>query len=182
MRSTLYVSVVLLLLGGCASTPKVDYFTLAMDPSGQARPAHNLVVERFRTTEALGRDQILIQTSATEIEYYASDQWAGSLGELVQQKLAVEFGPPIEDRKALVVSGTILACEQVDLPNGAEARLKLRVVVRDAEKKRYEEPLLSKTYSATRQVSRPSADAVVVALSRCIEQVAAEIAGDVSGL
>ena len=182
MRSKLYISVAGCLLAACASAPKIDYYTLAMEPSGQIRTTVNLVVERLRTTEALGRSQILISTSPTRIEYYATDRWAGSVTELVQQKLAVEFGPPVEGRKTLRVSGTVLACEQVDVGGGAEGRVKIAVEVRDPAGARFEQPLLEKTYEVSRSASRPSPAAVVEALSRCVEEIAAKITTDVSSL
>jgi uncharacterized lipoprotein YmbA len=171
-----------MVLAGCASAPRVDYFTLAAEPSGRAGSDVNLVVERFKTTEALSRSQILIHSAPTRIEYYATDQWAGGLGELVQQKLALEFGPAVAGRRTLQVSGTVLACEQVDVAGGAEARVKLHVMIRDPESKRYEDPLLEKTYTADRPASPSTADGVVLSLSRCVEQIAAEIAADAAAL
>jgi uncharacterized lipoprotein YmbA len=182
MRSKLLLTVAICLTCACASTPKINYYTFSVEPSGQSRPEVNLAVERLQTTEALSRSQILIRTSATEIEYYASDQWAGNLGELVQQKLVVEFGEPVEGRRALRLSGVVLACEQVDLPGGAAARMKLRLVMRDTASKRYQMPLFEKTYTAQQAASRPSAAEVVVALSRCLEDIAAEVANDVAKL
>jgi ABC-type uncharacterized transport system auxiliary subunit len=168
----------LIVFCGCVSAPKVNYYTLAMETSGRTQTDHNLVVERFRTTEALGRNQILIYTSPTEIEYYAADQWAGGVGELVRQKLSEEFGPHVEGRKSLVVSGTVLAFEQVDQPSGTAARIKLQVVVRDADAKRYEKPVMEKTYAITRDATGPKPSAVVQTLSKCVEEIAAQIAED----
>jgi ABC-type uncharacterized transport system auxiliary subunit len=176
------VLLILCVLCGCASAPKIDYYTLGMESSGRADVSVNLSVERFRTTEALGRSQIMVLMSPTRVEYYATDQWAGSLGELVQQKLAAEFGPPADGRKTLVVSGTVLACEQTDEPSGAEARVKLEVVVRDAGIPRYQPPLFKKTYSSSRPVSGSNPGSLVEQLSRCVEDIAAEIATDVSSL
>ena len=174
------VLTVLCVLCGCASAPKIDYYTLGMESSGRAEPSVNLSVERFRTTEALGRSQIMVLMSATRIEYYATDQWAGSLGELVQQKLAAEFGAPVDGRKTLALAGTVLSCEQVDHSSGAEARVKLEITVRDAEEPRYHPPLLEKSYASSRSVSGSNPGALVEQLSRCIEDIAAEIARDVS--
>ena len=180
MRLMAVLSTVLCVLSACASTPKIDYYTLGMGSSGQAQSQMNLDVERLRTTEALARSQIMIRVSATRIEYYAADQWAGSLGEEIQRKLAAEFGPPVADRKSLTVSGTVLACEQVDVARGAEAWMKLGIVIRDPEKPRYETPLLEKDYEARLSVPESNAAAVVKGLSQCAEQIAAEIAADVS--
>jgi uncharacterized lipoprotein YmbA len=176
------MSVALCALCACASAPKIDYYTLGMESSGRVDPAVNLSVERLRTTEALGRSQIMVLASPTRIDYYATDQWAGSIGEMVQQKLAAEFGPPIDGRRTLVVSGKVLACEQVDRPGGVEARVKLEIVVRDADVPRYQPALLEKSYAANRAVAGSSLGLVVEGLSRCVEDIAAEIAADVSNL
>ncbi len=180
MRLMAVLSTVLCVLSACASAPKIDYYTLGMEASGQARPQANLVVERLQTTEALGRSQIMIQVSATRVEYYATDQWVSGLGGEIQRKLAAEFGPPVAGRKSLTVSGTVLACEQVDVADGAEAWMKLGIVIRDPEKPRYEAPLLEKNYEARLRVPKSNAAAVVNGLSRCAEQIAAEISTEAS--
>jgi len=180
MRLTPVLSIVLCVLSGCASAPKIDYYTLGMESSGRARPQANLVVERLRTSEALARSQIMIQVSATRVEYYATDQWAADVGEQIQRKLAAEFGPPVAGRKNLTVLGTVLACEQVDIAGGAEAWMKLAIVIRDPAQARYETPLLEKTYEARLSVPEASAASVVQGLSKCAEQIATKIANDVS--
>jgi uncharacterized lipoprotein YmbA len=180
MRLRRSIFAVLVLTCACASAPKINYYSLGVESSGEVQPAVNLKVERLRTTEALGRSQIMIRASATRIEYYAVDQWAGGLGELVQQKLAAEFGPPVEGRKTLKVSGLVVACEQVDGPGGIEARVQLDIVIREASEARYLPPLLERSYQASRGVARPSADAVADALSACVQQIATDIAADVS--
>lgn len=178
MRQKLQLIAFLCWLTACASAPKISYYTLAMDPSGDVEPSVNLVVEQVRTTDALSRNQIMIQASPTKIEYYATDQWAGGLGELVRQKLTAEFGQPVEGRRTLLVAATVLSCEQVDVVGGAEARMRLSVTIRDPSRKLYREPLLEKTYAATRPVASSSAGAVVEGLSLCAEQIAEEIAVD----
>ena len=182
MRLMAVLSTVLCVLSACASAPEIDYYTLGMESSGQARPKANLVVERLQTTEALGRSQIMIRTSATRVEYYATDQWVSGLGGETQRKLAAEFGPAVAGRKSLTVSGTVLACEQVDVAGGAEAWMKLGIVIRDPEKPRYEAPLLEKDYEVRLNVPESNAAAVVKGLSQCAEKIAAEIAADVSSL
>jgi ABC-type uncharacterized transport system auxiliary subunit len=167
---------------GCASAPKIDYYTLGMESSGRAEPTVNLSVERFRSTEALSRSQIMVLETPTRVDYYATDHWAGSIGELVQRKLAAEFGPPVEGRKTLIVSGTVVACEQVEGSGGSTARVELEVVVRDSDLPRYRPPLLEQSYSVSRSVSNANPGSVVEQLSRCVEEIAAAIASDVSSL
>jgi uncharacterized lipoprotein YmbA len=182
MKLNLRVFPVMLLLTACASAPKISFYTLAMDRSGTVNPTVNLKVEAVRTTDALSSNRIMIQTSPTRIEYYATDQWAGGLAELVRQKLTSEFGEPTEGRRTLVVAATVLSCEQVDTGGGAEARMKLSVAIRDPEHKRYQPPLLEKTYAASRPASQATAGAVVQALTVCAEEIAREIAADASNL
>lgn len=182
MRAKVYPVVLLCALCACASAPKIDYYTLGAEPSGDVTAKVNIVVERFQTTEALGRSQILVAPSETRVEYYASDRWAGGVGEIVQQKLAAEFGPPVEGRTTVRLSGTVLACEQVDTAGGAEGRLKIFVKLRDPEEKRYRAALLEKTYEASCPAMASNADAVVIALARCAERIAGEIAADANAL
>jgi ABC-type uncharacterized transport system auxiliary subunit len=180
MRPTSILTVAMCTLCACASAPRIEYYTLGMESSGRVDPTVNLSVERFRTTEALGRSQIMILASPTRVEYYATDQWAGSVGELIQRKLAAEFGAPVDGRRTLIVSGNVLACELLEGAGAAEARVKLDVVVRDSEVPRYQPPLLEKSYTASRQVAGSNPGSVVQELSRCVEEIAAEIAADVA--
>ncbi len=178
MRPRLPLIVMLCWVTACASAPKISYYTLSMIPSGTVAASVNLAVEQVRTSDALSRSRIMIQASPTEIEYYATDHWAGGLAELVRQKLTAEFGQPVEGRPTLVVTANVLSCEQVDAAAGVEARMKLSVTFRDPSQKRYQGALLEKSYEATRPAARASAGAVVEALSLCAEQIAGEIAAD----
>ncbi len=171
-----------LVFAGCSSSPPMDYYTLSMEPSGGAEPGFNVTVERLLTTEPLARQQILIAASSTRIEYYARANWAASVGELVQRKLQAELGRPREGRPGYVLSGTVTAAEQVDVPGGAEARLEIQAVIREAGSMRYQEPRLVQTFAATQPAAAARPGAVVEALSVCAERVAADIADAVSGL
>jgi uncharacterized lipoprotein YmbA len=167
------------ILAACASAPVIHYYTFDMAPSGRSPAAVALRVRGFQTTEALGRRQILIQTSPTEIEYYATDQWAGDVGELVAQKLAAELGPAAPDAPVLAVTGTVVDCGQVDRPGGgAAARLTLEATVRDPTHPRSQPPLLVKTYTCERPAEQATPTAVARALSRCVEAIAAELVSD----
>ena len=182
MRTTAIVAVLVLVLGACVSSPDLDFYTLDMTPSGRAEPAVNLDVERFTVTGMLARDPIVVQHSETGIDFYATDRWAAGLGELVERKLQAELSGSREGRRTLVVGGEVIACQQVDVPGGAEARLALAVTIREAGAPRRGQPLLAKTYSSTRPAETASAGAVVRALSRAAEDIAAAIASDASAL
>lgn len=172
---------VVALAAGCATAPEPRYYTLDMHPSGGVSAAFDVQIDRLRESEPVARKNIMIQRSATEIEYYALDQWAASPGELVAQKLDAEFGEPRADADALSVTGTILDFGQVDTSGGADALVRLKLEFRKSGDSRYDAALFEKTYEArvASEAAKPSA--VVVALSRCLEQIASAMAEDLKG-
>lgn len=182
MRIRLIGIAAVLMMSACVSAPKIDYFTLGMESSGKADAGVNLRVERFRLTQALDRSEIMISTSPTRVDYYAEDHWAGDLGEIVQRKLAAEFSGSATQEHDLIVSGTVLSCEQVDRRGSSHARMSLDVSVRDAQRKRYQEPLLRKTYSAQRALLASEPAEIVEALAECLEEIAAAIAADAASV
>lgn len=181
MKKTLILGMLVLLIS-CASGPKLNYYTLDMTASDATDGTVNLVVDRFTVSEKLDRHQIVIQQSPTRVSYYATDRWASSVGEMVEHKLTAEFGPASADRKSLIVEGNIVAFEQVDTTAGLVARVGLEITIRDGDSKRYETPLLKKSYEAEKSVPDNSVDAMVQALSRAVEEIAAQIAEDAAGL
>lgn len=172
----------LVLLISCASAPNLDYYTLDMTASDTSDGTVNLVVDHFRVAEKLDRHQIVIQQSPTRISYYATERWASSVGEMVEHKLAAEFGPVDADQRSLIVEGNVVAFEQIDSSSGPMARVGFEITIRDGESKRYETPLLEKSYEAEEPTSDNNVDAVVQALSRAVEEIAAQIAEDAAGL
>lgn len=182
MNSKLTSIVGAVLLTACVSAPEIDYYTLDARPSGSTAATVNLEVGPMVAIEALAGRRIYIQSSPTRVDFYATDRWAASVGELVQQKLAVELGDSVPGRRTLALSGTVLDFGQVDAPGGPTALVRLAVEIRDAEDKRYHQPLLAKTYTASAPAAGVGADAVVTSLSRCVEQIAAEIASDAASL
>jgi len=172
----------LVVLVSCASAPNLDYYTLDMTASKASGRTVNLVVDRFSASEMLDRHQIVIQKSPTRVSYYADDRWASSIGEMVEQKLAAEFGPADGTQRSLIVAGKIVAFEQIDTAEGPVARVGFEITIRDGDQKRYEKPLLEKSYQAERAATANSVDAVVQALSRAVEEIAAEITVDAAGL
>ena len=166
---------VILVLAACASSPKLNYYTLSAESSGNSQPAVTLDVQRFQTTEALSRSGILIAASPTRVEYYATDHWVSSVGELVQQKFQAEFGPHVAGRPTYELSGKVTAFEQVDRGGVTETRMAVDVVIRDPSKKRFEAPLLEQSFNATETAAAGNADAVAQSLSKSAEKIAAEI-------
>jgi ABC-type uncharacterized transport system auxiliary subunit len=179
-KQLLLTGAVFALALGCISVPPTRYYMLDMTPSQNVSPKqYNLVIERLRLTGALVREHILIETSATEAEYYASDAWLSNLDELVAEKLAAAFGPAVPGRPTLFISGTILGCEEVDHGDRAEGAAKIDLVFRTD---RSGPAVFRKTYAAAVPADEPRAAAVVRALSRAFDAIAGEIIRDADAL
>ncbi len=182
MRRTVLLCLVLVGLTACASTPRINYYTLGTEVSGHSGPPVNVMVERFRTTEALARRGIMVSLSDTRVAYHGTDQWAEGLGGLVQQRLAAAFGPPVAGRRTVKLSGTVLACGEAIRPSGRYALLKLAVEIRDANQPSYKPPLLSRIYEVERPVQGEDVAPVVDELARGLDEIAARIADDLRKL
>lgn len=167
-----------IVIAGCATAPKTRYYTVNMTPSGSVASRYHLEVERFRVAEALAKRSLLVKKSPTELEYYATDEWIASLDEIVAEKLESEFGSEANNRPVLAISGEILAFQQEDTPGGAIAHLKATIEFRPDSGRRYGDPLATKLYEIRVPASEPHPNAVVEALGRGLEQLAAAIAAD----
>ena len=182
MRQVATLLCIAFFTAGCATSGSPSLYTLDMSPSDAAGSPVNISVGRLRITEALQNKRILIKKSPTEVEYYAAAQWAAGLDEMLAQKLALEFGPSDPARDTFILSGVLLAFEQVDAPAGGEAHVRLAVELRPEGASHYSKPALAKTYDLRRPASSSTAGGVVESLSDCLEQVAREIVADVAAL
>lgn len=180
---------VVLVAAGCVSAPKLAYHTLDVGTAPSTGDAAvNVVVDQIRVAEPLRRNDILIKKSPTEIEYYATHQWAASLSELVAQKLSAAFGPRNPEKDTILLYGTLLAFEQIDTPEGPKVHVRLDVQFRAEGAGRYEEPALEAVYENPLRLEQPVAApnasidetvrAVVLALSDRIGLLAEQIRMD----
>jgi uncharacterized lipoprotein YmbA len=183
MMRTAASCVVILLAAGCATTTPTQYYTLDMQARAEADPQVNLVLDRLTLAESIADGRLPIQTSPTEMTYYASAHWINSVDELVAEKLEAELGPVVPGRRTLDMTGHLHAFQQNDIAgDGAEAYVKLALEFREAGASRYSDPLLDKVYEHRAPAMTADANAVVLALSQCIEAIAAEIAEDTAAL
>lgn len=165
------------LMAGClsASVPEYRYFTLDMRPTAELDTPFWIRSVRISPAEALNKNEIMIRTSPTTIEYYALDRWASGLEEQLGEKLRAEFAQSANAGNVVDIDGTLLAFEQVDTDTGASGRIKVEI---DAEVNG--EPAVAKIYTAEIAATDASASAVVVALSRATEAVVSELAVDLA--
>lgn len=178
--ATASLALAVALWSGCASAPDLSYYTLDMRPSGAEPPPVNIEIGRIQVAESLSRTDILIQTSATEVEYYATNRWVSNLGALVREKLQAEFGPPRPGRHAVSLSGEIFSFGQVDTAGGADAHIKMSVAVLAADARRSESKPLEKVYEVSIPATSSTPGAVVEALSQGLESIARSIAEDIA--
>lgn len=164
---------------GAAAARHEAFHTLDMKPSGKASASMNIDVAALRRSEALARNSMQIRPTDTSVEYYAGDRWAASVSTLVSEKLESEFGAPQSGRDTVQLSGTILAFERVDTPDGAVGHVKLDVTMQ-AGSQRAARSMLWKIYEASAPAADASAGAVAAALSRALEGIAGTIADDAS--
>lgn len=166
------------IVAGCFSVPEPKYFTLDMRSSGRVDSPFAVEEIRIRAGEAVARREIMIRTSPTEVEYYATQRWAADLGEQLSEKLKTEFGRSGGEEARVRIEGDLLAFEQVDTPDGADARIKLDLVVTLESENGDASPSFSKIYETVVTAEAPNAPAVVEALSRGLESIADELAED----
>jgi ABC-type uncharacterized transport system auxiliary subunit len=152
--------------------------TLDMTPSGKAIAPLNIDVTSLRRSEALSRNSILIRPNPTTVEYFPDDRWAASVSTVVSEKLEAEFGAPVTARETVQLTGTIVAFERLDTPQGAVGHVKLDATLQGGAQQGQSRPLLWKVYEASSPAGGNSAAAVAVALSHAVEEVAASIMAD----
>lgn len=174
-------------LPGCATAPPQQYYTLDMRPSGKVSTPLTISVGMINIAEPLAQKNILIKKSPTEVEYYAVGQWVGSLDELLREKLEAELGQPVGAPRTLALTAELFAFEQVDVIDAAgaataEANIKMEVQLRESGKSRYTPPLHQRIYNIQVPCPDTSVNGLVVALSRGVEQLAAEIVADAAKL
>ncbi len=182
MRPLCTAVVLVVLTASCVSAPDLTHYTIDMTPSGSADSDVGFVVERLTVSERLDRSRIVIQATPIRVDSYATARWAEGLGGMVQHKLAVELGSDKDDARVIVVSGRVLAFEQVDASTPVRALVRLEVGLRNHETPRYEPALLERTYEASRPLDGAGVEPLVRALSRALEDVAARIAEDADSL
>lgn len=182
MKNLIAIIMLGAMLVGCATSSTPNLYTVNMTPSENAGSPVNVVLGRLRTAESLLSKRIMIKKSPTEVEYFATAQWAASLDEILREKMAAEFGPIDTARPTYVVSGDLQAFEQVDMAQANEAHIKLRLEVRHNDDSQYAPALLTKVYEESLPISGETPSDVVEALSVCLETVARAIVADVAAL
>lgn len=171
-----------LCVSACLTSSDTRFYTLDMAPSGGAQASVHLNIARVEILEALAHTEILIQITPTQIEYYAEDAWSASLEELITEKLGAELGAKQPGQNTFDLAIKVQAFQQVDTPTGAEAWAKLAAEIREEGASFYTTPLFERTYESRVPAATADPNAVVLALSECLEQIATQLATDTKDL
>ena len=174
MRYALPTLMVALLAVSCASVPDFKYYTVDMTPSGSASGGPSVAIADVEVSQALIKSELLIHTSPTQIEYYATHRWAAPVREIVQDKLNVELGADFAAVPDHEVRLSVKRFGQVDTPEGAAGHAVIVARYFDASG----DPIFQTTYTARQMAASGTAPAVVQALSECLEAIAGQMAAE----
>lgn len=168
-------------VSGCAST-LTKYYTLDMRPSPEAA-ANGIAFRHVTISDSLASMGLAIQSGPTTMEYYEGAQWSGSLEDIVREKFQAEFGAVSVAQATHLLDGSVVAFTQRDIEGGgAEAFAKMELSLRDAGESRYATPVMAKTYEAVEPMDAATPEALTMALSRCVERIAAMARADAAAL
>lgn len=168
-------------LTGCVSTPNYRYYTLDMRQGANLGAPVWIEDVRLEMSDSLSRPAIMIRTSPTEIVYYALDRWASGLQSQIGEKLKTEFAPSNQARYTARIDGALMAFEQVDAPPGADVHLKAELTTTIREKDTILGEI-TRIYDVREHAAAANPDAVVQALSKATEQLAAALSEDMRGI
>ena len=116
MRHILIAFLGLVLLAGCGTSPKTQFFTLTpVPPSGPPSEAEVAPVSviRFVIPRTLDRHELVRRTGANELDVQGSVRWGASLGEIARKVLS-------RDLRMRLAPGNIVAPRT--MPSGAGVR------------------------------------------------------------
>lgn len=167
------------LSAGCMGTPNARYFTLDLSPSANHVTNWHIDVEQIRLSDALTRPALVVETGATELEYYNDARWASSLEELVNEKLRAELGSSGSVEHQFRMRGKILNFAENEVEAETRAHVRLYAEFWRESAPRFSPPDFQKSYEVYVSVDEDNLSAVAAALSRGLEQIAGEIRQDV---
>jgi ABC-type uncharacterized transport system auxiliary subunit len=186
----------LVLMGGCASAPVKQYFTLNYTPSEMARRSYisafpfTIRLKDFDIEDAYSRPQIVYRQNPFQLEYYSYKLWAVKptrmITDLVQKhlldvsmvshvvrRLDEAYKPDYE------LGGVIEALEEYDSDKVWFAHLAIRIrLTRLSDSK----TIYSRSFDKRKQVFSNKPEDVVKAMSEVMEFVMNQACQDMDGV
>jgi len=165
------------LVCGCATKP-VRYLTLDMDTSGSITSGGQVAIEAIELGDALRRPELLVQASATEIEYYGDAHWVSNLTELVTEKLESEFGSAEVGHDPVRLRAKVWHFGEDETADPRCGRVKISVSAWSADTSSRDDPDWSQVYEECVPIEGDDVSHVAASLSTALEVIALQIAGD----
>jgi uncharacterized lipoprotein YmbA len=108
VRLALSMGMLGLVLGGCATSPPAQYYTLApLQPPGvkaASVPAFTVAVGPVITPDLLQRPQIATRTSEHQVSFSEFHKWAGTLADETKRVLVVNLNALLSGERAAVTT------------------------------------------------------------------------------
>ena len=108
VKLALGISLLGLMLGGCATSPPAQYYTLApLQPpvvKAASVPTFTVAVGPVITPDLLQRPQIATRTSEHQISFSDFNKWAGSLADETKRVLVVNLNALLSGERAAVTT------------------------------------------------------------------------------
>lgn len=169
----------------CGSAPRTNYYTVdyALVPQASPNPARSRVgVAVPQAAHLLRQDRIVYFTNQNELNFYHYHRWAEPPTTMVhslllrQLRSAGLFGDvlPYRAQKGLeyILRGRLLAMEEVDTPTEVSARFGLELELVQQEGARV---AWADRRTCTRLVGVDTVEAVVEAMSQCVEETLSQL-------
>lgn len=182
----------------CRTPPAVHYYVLepprpaAEEPSPGASPEGiSLGVESFTVDPPYDQERLVyrIGEDSPEVGFYAYHRWASPVGRLVAVAVAealrgtpgiaaVEPATGDGDDYTAVLEGRVVCLEEVDLPAGQKARVRLELKLRD----RAGTVLWARTLTGEAEGRAQSAAEIVEQMRRAFRTLLDELRAELSGV
>ena len=177
------ILVLALILAGCGSSPKTNFYTLDPVPGAKVVPAHRhelpILVSHVDLPGELDRQSLVTHGAGATINVSDQDRWAAPLDELVRRAFTA-------DLRARLPSGTVLASGDPTPKSTRSLTLNVRRfmadetgrVALDADWAVQDQSAPAPTHRATIEVdaARGSAEAITTAMSQAVGKLADQVA------
>jgi ABC-type uncharacterized transport system auxiliary subunit len=175
-------------LGGGGGAPEPRYYALtAPQATSQGRQgALSIAVEELRADAPYDERRIVYRLSRHRLAYYEDDQWVAVPGLLVADSLrrayqaSGRFAMVLSEANvdaAAILSGRVLAFEEVMEGRARAGHLSVELALRDAENGRI---LWTRRLTERVALTRPTRESLAAALSRAVARVAATTADELA--
>ena len=189
---TLFLVAVAVWLAGCASTPQSRFYTLnSLAPQETKQPSRDTAnpvsvgIAPVEIPDYLERPQIVTRDGRNELRLAEFDRWAGSLSDNISAVLSENLSMLLGSDRVFVNPGVrsekpdyavAMRVLQLDCVPGEHVLLKAQWTLFAGPDRKN---VTTRVTTFTERLSDPQYDTMVGGVSRTLEQVSREIAGEI---